>query len=422
MRNTAIKEVDAHRNYRMGALTLLFFAQAGLDIQHLLGTQMPISVVFMVILLLYGLKHAIYDIKEMFVVSQAFFLLWFVYILKGAPMPYFIGATIYTGYAALAIYKTCPEKFLPDLSRLCKWCMYYTFAGVLLQHALPALIHQSSYYRYSHIFGIFWYCTGGSSNGFRFTGLAGEPGIWQFFLALNLLFTLYEKRPPKQIAFSVLSIVFMFSTTGYFNMLFVLGFYYSVIERRIKVSYIIIMGLLAFFLSAFVLEGIMDKLSNSSGLTRISDIFIGWMFLKRSPILGIDPSIADNSTDSEFLNLKYQVWGDANGGYVDPGYLDSGFCSGIMWFVLDYGLPLACYFFYKLFKFPLITDKKLQRGVLAIILLTFMTEPQSRTGWFYFFVLATFIKFNWKKPTVATNGNINYNSNLECCKDPQRLS
>lgn len=414
MKSEVIKQLDSTKNYRVFALILLFFAQAGLDIQQLLNIKISISVVFMIVLLLYGLKYAIYSMKEIFVVSQAFFLLWFVYILKGAPMPFFVGATIYTGYAVLAIYKPCPEKFLPDLSRMCKWCMYYTFAGLVAQFTLPLLMQHSSFYRYYHILGIFWYCTGDNSSGFRFTGLAGEPGIWQFFLALNLLFTLYEKRSPKQIVLSILSIVFMFSTTGYFNMLFVLGFYYSLIERRIKVSYLIIIGILAFLLSAFVLEGIMDKLSNSSGLTRISDIYIGWMFLKRSPILGIDPSVADNSTDPEFIKLKYQVWGDANGGYVDPGYLDSGFCSGIMWFVLDYGLPLACYFLYKLFKFPLIKDKNLQRCVLAIILLTFMTEPQSRTGWFYFFVLASFIKFNWKEKKQYNNENINNNSNMEC--------
>ncbi len=414
MKSVDIKQLDPTKNYRVFALMLLFFAQAGLDIQHLLNVKISVSVVFMTVLLLYGLKYAIYKMNEIFIVSQAFFLLWFVYILKGAPMPFFVGATIYTGYAVLAIYKPCPEKFLPDLSRMCKWCMYYTFAGLVAQFTLPFLIQHSSFYRYYHILGIFWYCTGDNSSGFRFTGLAGEPGIWQFFLALNLLFTLYEKRSSKQIVLSVLSIVFMFSTTGYFNMLFVLGFYYSLIERRIKLSYMIIIGVLAFLLSSFVLEGIMDKLSNSSGLTRISDIFIGWMFLKRSPILGIDPSVADNSTDPEFVKLKYQVWGDANGGYVDPGYLDSGFCSGIMLFVLDYGLPLACYFLYKLFKFPLIKDKKLQRCVLAIILLTFMTEPQSRTGWFYFFVLASFIKFNWKEKKQYKNENINNNSNMEC--------
>lgn len=301
MKSEVIKQLDSTKNYRVFALILLFFAQAGLDIQQLLNIKISISVVFMIVLLLYGLKYAIYNMKEIFVVSQAFFLLWFVYILKGAPMPFFVGATIYTGYAVLAIYKPCPEKFLPDLSRMCKWCMYYTFAGLVAQFTLPLLIQHSSFYRYYHILGIFWYCTGDNSSGFRFTGLAGEPGIWQFFLALNLLFTLYEKRSPKQIVLSILSIVFMFSTTGYFNMLFVLGFYYSLIERRIKVSYLIIIGVLAFLLSAFVLEGIMDKLSNSSGLTRISDIFIGWMFLKRSPILGIDPSVADNSTDPEFI-------------------------------------------------------------------------------------------------------------------------
>lgn len=403
---------DKDKIYRVIALCLMFFAQAGLDIQSLFQIKFPLSIVFMFVIIVYTSRRAKYNSRDFFACLLAFFSLWIVYILKGAPMPFWVGAVVVTGYVMLAFYKPCPEKFILDLSTLCKWCMFYTLGGIAAQFIFSGLMTHSSFYRYYTILGLFWYSSGDNLIGFRFTGLAGEPGLWQLFLSMNLLFALYEKRNAKQIVMGVLSIIFMFSTTGYFNLLFVFGFYYSFIERKIKLSYLFVIGLLALFLAEFVFQGIMSKLTNSSGLTRISDIFIGWMFLKRSPLLGINPSIADNSSDAEFINLKYAVWGDNNDGYVDPGYLNSGFCSGIMWFVLDYGLPLACYYLYKLFKFPLIQDKKLRLGVVAIILLTFMTEPQSRTSWFYFFVLAAFIQFNWKQTKIHSNGDINNYSNV----------
>lgn len=60
MKSEVIKQLDPTKNYRVFALMLLFFAQAGLDIQHLLNIKISVSVVFMTVLLLYGLKYAIY--------------------------------------------------------------------------------------------------------------------------------------------------------------------------------------------------------------------------------------------------------------------------------------------------------------------------------------------------------------------------
>jgi len=215
------------------------------------------------------------------------------------------------------------------------------------------------------------------------------------FLSFNLLFALYEKRSLWKILLALLAIIGIISTTGYFILIFVVLYYYGIIERKIKFSYFII---ILFVISAFygiLYDDINEKLKNSSGLVRISDLFIGMMYLGRNPLFGINPGIVDSSRDSGVQTIRYLIAKDSDKALGDQGYFDSGLCSGLIIFLLDYGLLFASYFLYKFFQFPLIKDKYLKFGVLSIILLTLMTEPYSRSGWFYLFVLASFVKFRW---------------------------
>lgn len=407
---------DKDRMFRIGALALLFFSGGGLDVASLVGFKGSTSLTFLLIIMLYLGKRIRFTKNELLIPFMAYGLLWFVYVMKGASVPIWCIGPVFGGFFTLTIYKKSPEKFLPDLSKLCKYYTIYTLVGVVLQLLVTGLICPTHFYRYKHILYLFWYVSGDNLTGFRFTGLGGEPGIWQMFLSFNLLFAFYEKRSFTQIVLSVLAIVGTFSTTGYFNMIFVVTFYYTVIEHRIKIMHLAFVAVLGVILFGVVSQGITAKLSNSSGLTRVSDIYIGWMYLCRNPLWGIDPEITNFSDDPEFIALKYEVWGDTNNGAIDPGYVDSGLLSGIMIFLLDYGLLVGSYFVWKLFNFPLITNRSLRVGVVILILLTFMTEPQSRTGWFYFFILAAFMNFKWKDIKKETNnGNINHHCNMECC-------
>lgn len=266
-------------------------------------------------------------------------------------------------------------------------------------------ILSTGFYRYKHIFYLFYYTSGMEFGSLRFTGLGGEPGIWQMFLALNLLFALYEKRSKWQILLAFVAIIGVTSTTGYFIMMFVVLFYFSVIEKKLKIAHVAGLVLIGFASFGILYDDITRKLSNSSGLTRVSDIFIGLTYLCKSPLWGIDPAKLENNTDNEFLAIKTAVAENSEATLGDQNYFDSGLCSGLMIFLLDYGLIFASYYLYKLFRFPLLCDRRIKNGVLVIILLTFMTEPYSRSGWFYFFLLASFIRFHWtsSKPIKAKN-------------------
>lgn len=405
-----ITQLWQNPKYRIGALMLLFFTSGGLDVKSILGLNIPISFVYFIITTIYTSKCIYVKFNELVSVSGAFFLLLFVYVMKGAGIPIWVLSEIGIGYLILMVYKHCPDFFYKDFSNFCKLCMYYTLIAAVLQYTLPSLITKTSFYRYSTILYLFWFTDGDNGAAYRFTGFSAEPGIWQIFICFNLYFSLYEKRSWKQILLSVISITAIYSTTGYLIMFFIFGYYYGVILRKIKITHILILTVVGGIVSDVFMNNITDKLSNSSGLTRISDIFIGWLYIKRSPLIGIDPSTLEGSADPEFLFVKKKI-AEQQGGYASDGYMNSGLCSGIMMFILDYGLPIALYYYYKLFKFPLFKDTLFTIGFFIILLLTLMTEPMSRTGWFYFFILASFIKFNWKNTNYE---NINNNRNLQC--------
>jgi hypothetical protein len=183
---------DKKQLYRLFALFLLFFAQGGLDFKSLLGLNVATSVMFLAIIWVYTFKYARYRIDEFLKVSLAIVLMWVMYLFHPGTLPIWIIFVVYSAYAVLLTYRRNPEDFVDDLSLLCKYSMYYTLAGIAAQYLLPSLMHPSSFYRYNHILYLFWYCKG-VNEGFRFTGLAGEPGIWQLFLSLNLLFALRNR-------------------------------------------------------------------------------------------------------------------------------------------------------------------------------------------------------------------------------------
>lgn len=399
---------DKDRLFRIGALALLFFSGGGLDVSSLTNFSGSTSLVFLCLILLYLSKRIEIKEYELKAPLLALSMLFIAYLFKGASFPIWCIGPIFSGYLTLTIYKRCPEKFVSDLGTLCKWYAYYSLLAFFIMLFLQNGIRPSRFYRYHHFYYLFWYVgTGGPNfvNGLRLTGLGAEPGIWQMFLNFNLLYALYEKRNSKGIILAILAVIVTFSTTAYFNLLFIVFYYFSIIEKRIKTQHIIILALIGFIAFGIVYENIYEKLNGSSGLTRISDIYIGGMFLEKNPLWGIDPSITDNSMNSEFLKIKYEIWGDRNGGYIDPGYLISGLCSGIMWFILDHGIIFSSYLLYKYFHFPLIRDKRFCFGILIIILLTFMTEPYSRSGFFYFFLLGAFIKFRWRPTGLLYSSN-----------------
>ena len=394
-----------NRTYRILVLGLMFMAGGGLDIKNLLHLSWPFSFIYLFLLFMMTARFIRVNSNELAAALMAFVSMLIAYIMKGTLIELWILAVVFQGYLVLTFYKNWPEKFAGDLSRLCQLYMYYTIVGIALQFLMGGGISSTGFYRYKHLFYLFYYTSGMEYGSLRFTGLGGEPGIWQMFLSLNLLFALYEKRSKWQLILAFVAIIGVTSTTGYFIMMFVVLFFFGVVEKKLKISHIAGLAIIGLASFGVLYEDITRKLSNSSGLTRVSDIFIGLTYLSKSPLWGIDPGTLENNTDNEFQTIKEAVAENSEAAMGDQNYFDSGLCSGIMIFLLDYGLIFASYYLYKLFKFPLFRDRHIKTGVLVIILLTFMTEPYSRSGWFYFFLLASFIRFHWTTPRFNESKN-----------------
>lgn len=392
----AYKNKIIDRKIRILALILMLLSGGGLDIGNIVGYKGSTALFFLFVITIFLINKITIRKDELKAPLICIGVMLVAYIIKGATFPIWCIAPVFIAFFSLALYRNCPHKFYEDFSDICRWYSYYSLISVILCLILMNMVQNSNFYRYSHLFYIFWFVTSGGPhfmNELRVTGLAGEPGIWQMYLSFNLLFTLYEKRSNKELIIAILSIVTIFSTTSYFIMMTIILYYFIIIERKIKFSHIIVLIILSILFFDIIYDNISDKLSGASGLTRLSDIPIGIMYLQKNPVFGIDPSITDESNDPALIAIKYAIWSSSK--QIEEGYIDSGLCSGIMWFLLDYGLIFSFYLIYKLLKFPLINNKKLYGGILCILFLTFMTEPLSRTAFFYFLIMGAFIKFNW---------------------------
>ena len=148
--------------------------------------------------------------------------------------------------------------------------------------------------------------------------------------------------------------------------------------------------------SAFPLikDNIVDKFTGEhlgSGLTRIADIYSGAMLIKSNPILGSDVANAIASNNPEAYKIKKQLW---SGNFTDgafEGYIKVTNSNGIMRFIIDWGLPFSVFLLFKTLRSNLFGDRKLMIYFVLMLLISMFSEPISRTGFFYFFILSGFL-------------------------------
>ncbi|KIA93820.1 hypothetical protein OC25_11180 [Pedobacter kyungheensis] len=344
-------------------------------------------------------------LKDLLVLSSLILILTVFYLIKSNEIPYFVFVAIASAYIVLLNYRTNNYKqiFLVDISNLFKFYMHFTLISIFFLIFGQSLFSPAYLWPFLRQIGyIFWYIdSGGPSflNHYRLCGLAWEPGVWQLFLNLNLILILSSKRPTKEVILSIISIVFTFSTTGLFIMVFILAanvLYLSPIKRA---KTLIIPAILFFFLFSLISSNINEKLSGSgatSSSVRFGDFYVGLEMLKRSPIIGEDPKTTFNSSDLLILNTRERIWNDAVEG-DKSGYLDAEMVNGFMIFLLDFGLIAGGYLLYKAFCFNLFENKKIRNVFICVIIIALFSEPISRTGFFFFFILASIIINGSKK-------------------------
>lgn len=321
-----------------------------------------------------------------------------IFFLKGVLIPWYVPVSMMIALICLSIYyNKPPELFRDDFSKLLKFFMYFHLLGVLLIPLnflfTPVILDYSNYETF---LGLFWYNTrGGPSffNELRFTGIGWEVGIWQFFLNANLIFAFFYRKNLKYILLSIFAVITAFSTTGLFLLVVVL-LYSIVLTNRIKFKHLLVFLIIGFFAFPFIQDNITEKFTgkhSASGLTRLADVYTGALLIKNNPILGSDVDNATASNNSESYKIKRDLW---NGNFTDgnfDGYIAVTNSNGLMRFIIDWGLPFSLFLIFKTLRSNLYGDKKLMFFFFSMLLISMFSEPISRTGFFYFFILSGLI-------------------------------
>jgi len=153
-------------------------------------------------------------------------------------------------------------------------------------------------------------------------GLFREPGVFQLYLIVALLFQMFIIHNPKlktQIIY-LIALLTTFSTTGYIALMFIIFLYANKksnfrSDRNIKIAFIMIFILSFTYLSLFtdllfkegygsVFGKLFDSTRNSTS-ARIASILVNLRLFMESPIWGVGLS----NVEYNFAPLAYQILG-----------------------------------------------------------------------------------------------------------------
>ena len=222
----------------------------------------------------------------------------------------------------------------------------------------------------------------------RIQGFCWEPSCWNLLLNINLVFTLYFKRPLKDLVLSIISIVTVFATTGLVVMVGVITAYYLLnISRKKALRTIFLFSIVMAMLAPFVYNQLQEKLSTGSGNARMGDFAIAATIAKESPLLGSD---LDNiTTNMAAVKARENAWTTVQGDY--EGYMEQGMTNAFASLIVEWGCVMFILIIYLLFMSPLFPNKKLRIVFMVALLGVLMGSPISRTGFFYLFVFSTLV-------------------------------
>lgn len=327
--------------------------------------------------------------------------------IKNVQPALFVFAAWVSAFIILSNYWRGQHSFIYDLSRLGRFCMWYSLLHIPIMLFLKSALITTSFNMQPKTFLYLFYFNNGE--GFmgmpRIQGFCWEPSCWNLLLNINLVFTLYFKRPLKDLALSIISIVSVFATTGLVVMVGVIAAYYLLnLSRKKALRTIFLFTIVMAILAPFVYGQLQDKLSTGSGNARMGDFAIAAAIAKESPLLGAD---LDNITTNKIaIKARINAWTTEQGDY--EGYMEQGMTNAFASLIVEWGCVLFILIIYLLLKTPLLPDKKLRIVFMVALLGVLMGTPISRTGFFYLFVFSTLVCY---KPSMrkASNAVTQYN-------------
>lgn len=397
-----VKFTDKDQFRRILSIAIMLFSGIGFHILQFGGSLL----VWMGILFILNFKSVIRMPARAWLrtgVLIGMFSLMFVF--KGAKFPYFVVVAIINALLVLSNYFNNKNLFYSDFSKLLQFYMYYALVSIVILLFGYSLFNQITldHSRYFTFYWLFWYNDNGGPSFYhslRPCGFTWEVGIWQLFLNLNFLFALYEKRSTKKILLAILAAVSVFSTTGIILVCFVYILYFFVFSKKIKTSQILIPLFFVVLSYPLLMQNVDEKINgkhSGSGMTRFADIFTGVNLLMDYPIFGTEQESATATNNSAMYKIKQKFWrGDYSDGSFD-GFMTVPNSNGIIIFLLDWGLPIGLYLLYRSIRNNLFIDQRLSIVFMLTIYFSIFSEAISRTSFFYFFVLSTFLLASPKK-------------------------
>lgn len=207
------------------------------------------------------------------------------------------------------------------------------------------------------------------TNNLRNYGLFREPGVYQMFLLIGLIFHVYFSNRVKvsKILVYILAIVLTFSTTGYlalvvFFVLYLFKENHSYVERKKKnfVLCILCLSMLIIATQTDILSAdgiVFDKFSNikrTTTIARLASVFANLKIWMQHPLFGGGLT----EINAEFPRIAYEMYGKA------VTHNTNTLLCELSTFGVIYTVLLMCGYL----KFSkLITAKKSQRALILLI-------------------------------------------------------
>lgn len=389
------KFVDKDKFRRILSLAIMLFSGIGMRILQFKGSIL----VWMLILFILNFKSILkITFRTWLGVGLLIALSILMSLLKGAAIPYLIIVSIISALFVLSNYFNNKGAFFSDFSKLLQFYMYYALLAIPIMMFGTSMLNQVTLngMEYRTCYWLFWFGGGGPSffHGFRPDGLCWEPGIWQLFLNLNILFALYEKRSNKNIFLAVIASLSVFSTTGIIIMAFVILIYFITLIKKNTIRKLLIPIIIIIVSYPLLMQNLNEKINGQymgSGMTRFADIFTGVNLLIANPIFGAKTDLAIASENYSMWKVKKEFW---KGNYTDgsfEGFMTVTNSNGIIIFLLNWGLPIGLYLLYRSLRSNLFIDKRFSIMIMLTIYISMFAEAISSTSFFYFFVLSSLL-------------------------------
>jgi hypothetical protein len=223
---------------------------------------------------------------------------------------------------------------------------------------------------------------------FRNQSIFWEPGILQIYMNVLFIISAYIVKSKLYRWISIFIIFSTFSTTGLILLFFQLLMFYKNILKKNMLIILVVLFVIFPVLSYFIYDNILNKVYGvgvASADLRFFDFLSAIDFLKKYPITGIGLDMR------VYVNEQFRITNKIMQDFTFNVYNTigtRGSSNSTIFLFVGLGIPIASFYFYKLYNQTIIQKEKLL--VFIIIVIANMSEPLITGNFFILFFLSSF--------------------------------